>query len=151
MRCEVAETSSGSHPTLHWCEQSQSWKMINSVLFSHYLSYQFTSFRKLLEAQHFSLCDCRHKKTYLLRTLVYSRVYMPFPGPPALKDPPPPIIMLRTQIGIKSGSWWEYPSSPITTWASSGRPDMPACRGIAHSSCGTKVSVIMLQIVSSTA
>ena len=30
-------------------------------------------------------------------------VYIPFPGPPAENDPPPPISMLRTQKAIKSG------------------------------------------------
>lgn len=58
--------------------------------------------------------------TYLLSTLVYRRVYIPFPGPPALKLPPPPIIMLRTQWVTKSLCWWPTDSRPITMWASSG-------------------------------
>jgi len=34
---------------------------------------------------------------YLFKTFTYSLLYIPFPGPPAEKDPPPPIIMLSTQ------------------------------------------------------
>lgn len=58
--------------------------------------------------------------TYLLRTLRYNRVYIPFPGPPAENDPPPPIIIFRTQNATKSGSLCEQLSSPITKYASSG-------------------------------
>lgn len=58
--------------------------------------------------------------SYLFRTLRYSLVYMPLPGPPAENEPPPPIIMFRTQKAIKSGSLWAQLSSPNTTWASSG-------------------------------
>lgn len=59
---------------------------------------------------------------YWLSTFVYSRVYMPLPGPPAENEPPPPIIKFSTHDATKSGSWWEVPSKPITTWASSGNP-----------------------------
>ena len=45
---------------------------------------------------------------------------MPLPGPPALKDPPPPISTLSTQHATKSGCWWLTDSSPSTRWHSSG-------------------------------
>ena len=46
---------------------------------------------------------------------------MPLPGPPAEKEPPPPIIMLSTQKAMKSGSPWAQLSSPTTMWANSGK------------------------------
>lgn len=45
---------------------------------------------------------------------------MPFPGPPAENEPPPPIIMFSTQKAMKSSSLWEQLSRPNTKWANSG-------------------------------
>lgn len=59
---------------------------------------------------------------------------MPFPGPPALKLLPPPIIIFKTHSGTKSGSSWEQASKPITTCDNSGRPLGPTYTGILHSS-----------------
>ena len=42
------------------------------------------------------------------------------PGPPAEKLPPPPIMVFKTQKGMKSGCWWETDSRPIAMCASSG-------------------------------
>lgn len=69
----------------------------------------------------------------LFSTFVYSLVYIPFPGPPALNDPPPPSIIFKTQIAIKSGSCSEHPSKPIITCERTGRPAEANC-GISHSS-----------------
>lgn len=69
---------------------------------------------------HLPVQEIKIFTTYLFRTLRYSLVYMPLPGPPAENDPPPPIIMLRTQKAMKSGSLWEQLSSPTTMCASSG-------------------------------
>lgn len=135
MRWGVDGTGSNVCWILSCHGQLQLWKTVYTGLFSHELSHQFHSFKVPLRTQQFPLRDGHLLHVYLFSTLVYSRVYIPFPGPPALKDPPPPISMLRTQIGIKSGCWWEYPSRPITTWANSGSPDVPACKGIEHSSC----------------
>lgn len=44
-------------------------------------------------------------QTHLFRTLRYSLVNIPFPGPPAENEPPPPIIMFNTANGIKSSSY----------------------------------------------
>lgn len=74
-----------------------------------------------------------HRSIYLFKTFVYNLVYIPFPGPPALNEPPPPIIMLSTHIAIKSLSWCEQPSSPIITWDKTGKP-AEANWGILHSS-----------------
>lgn len=65
---------------------------------------------------------------------MYNRVYIPFPGPPALKLLPPPIIIFKTHIATKSESWWEQPSKPITTCDNSGKPLGPAYTGTLHSS-----------------
>lgn len=64
---------------------------------------------------------------------MYRRVYMPLPGPPALKEPPPPIIIFKTHIGINCLSWWEQPSKPNIIWESTGKP-AEANWGISHSS-----------------
>lgn len=84
---------------------------------------------------------------YWFSTFVYSRVYIPLPGPPAEKEPPPPIIKFSTHDATKSGSWCDVPSNPITTWANSGNPTA-AYIGISHSSCveqKKKKSVWMLE------
>lgn len=43
-----------------------------------------------------------YNQSYRFKTFLYSLVYIPFPGPPALKDPPPPIIKFNTHDGTKS-------------------------------------------------
>jgi hypothetical protein len=58
--------------------------------------------------------------SYLFKTFKYNLVYIPFPGPPAEKDPPPPIIILSTQKLMKSSSLCEQLSRPITMCANSG-------------------------------
>jgi hypothetical protein len=50
-----------------------------------------------------------------LRTFKYSLEYIPFPGPPAEKDPPPPIRALRTAKAKKSGSVKDVLSKPSET------------------------------------
>lgn len=45
---------------------------------------------------------------------------MPFPGPPAEKDPPPPSNMFKTQYATKSSSLCDELSRAITKCASSG-------------------------------
>uniref|UniRef100_A0A915IZ47 Uncharacterized protein n=1 Tax=Romanomermis culicivorax TaxID=13658 RepID=A0A915IZ47_ROMCU len=55
-----------------------------------------------------------------LKTFKYKRVYMPFPGPPAEKLPPPPRREFRTQNGTKSGSLYEQLSNPKTKCAKVG-------------------------------
>jgi len=55
-----------------------------------------------------------------LQFRIFYLVYIPFPGPPAEKEPPPPIRMFKTQKLIKSGCWCETLSNPIVKWANSG-------------------------------
>lgn len=57
----------------------------------------------ILKMTDIQLMLCR--AWYLLSTFRYRRVNMPFPGPPAEKDPPPPIIMFSTAKGMKSSSF----------------------------------------------
>ena len=64
--------------------------------------------------EYFSCLKKLQRFRTLLSTLVYSLVYMPLPGPPAEKLPPPPIIMFNTQKGMKSGCWWPTLSRPET-------------------------------------
>lgn len=58
---------------------------------------------------------------YLFKTFKYNRVYIPLPGPPAEKLPPPPIREFKTQNGMKSLSLYEQLSKPKTKWAKSGK------------------------------
>ena len=60
---------------------------------------------------------CAH--ACLFRTRVYRREYMPFPGPPALKEPPPPISVFNTVIAVDAFVSFHPPanSNASTTFA----------------------------------
>lgn len=62
-------------------------------------------------------------------------MYIPLPGPPALKDPPPPIIRFNTHDGTKSlVPTSGIDSRPIITCDKIANPDGPGNAGISHSS-----------------
>ena len=48
-----------------------------------------------------------------LSTFVYRREYIPFPGPPAEKEPPPPRSIFKTAKENISGSVYFALSNPI--------------------------------------
>ena len=50
----------------------------------------------------------------MVSTFKYSCVYMPFPGPPAENDPPPPMRELSTAKAKKSASRYELLSRAKT-------------------------------------
>lgn len=77
-----------------------------------------------------------NKLTYLFKTFLYSLVYIPLPGPPALKDPPPPIIKFKTHDGTKSSVPNRgIDSRPIITCDKTAKPEGPGNAGISQFSC----------------
>lgn len=60
-------------------------------------------------------------------------MYIPLPGPPALNDPPPPIIKFNTHEGTKSLVPTKgIDSSPIITCDKTAKPDGPGNAGISQ-------------------
>jgi len=83
----------------------------------------------------FVLCYIQKSHAYRFKTFLYSLVYIPLPGPPALKDPPPPIIRFNTHDGTKSFEPTRgIDSRPIITCDKTAKPDGPGNAGISQSS-----------------
>lgn len=74
-------------------------------------------------------------------------MYIPLPGPPALKDPPPPIIKFNTHDGTKSlVSIKGIDSSPIITCDKTAKPEGPGNAGISQLSYDLKKYRILKKI-----
>lgn len=73
-------------------------------------------------------------------------MYIPLPGPPALKDPPPPIIKFNTHEGTKSSVLIRgIDSRPIITCDKTAKPDGPGNAGISQSSY--KITIMSTMII----